>query len=688
MKPSCFPVLPAASAVWSPWVSGPLAVLLLSALAACNGTAVVTLTSTPSTDTFLTYRVGLASVQLQKANGRKVTSVLPTGTTVDLSKLVNFSEVLGAVVVPGGNYSQVVVTVDYSSVEIVYDDGSLTGIALTPQGASGQGLGQVTLTLDLDPSNQLSITRHNTSRLSLDFNLAASNVVNLAQRTVTVTPLMAASASPIDTKTVRIRGPLAGVNAVKSVFSTGIAPFDFPTVEAGTLNISPSTVTTYEINGAPSTGTAGLNTLATVSPGTMTVAFGSLNVSGTNGTAACADGSTPTTVNGITTCANGSTPTSSGTVTTCSDGSTPTTVNGITTCANGSTPTTTVAANTTTTSATNVTFAATQVLAGSSVQGGGFDRVSGIVSGRIGDTFTIEDGTRLSDSGTNTFVPGTATIEIGAGTQVTEFGAASIVANGIQQISIGSLIYAFGTASALNSGNLTLDATAGRARLGTTSASGIVTVQGTGTVTLSLTWLGGRSMGAFDFAGTGLSVGDDASAANYQVTTGALDLTNSTVQSPVEVSGLVTAFGAAPPDFGASTLLDYTTINAVLVLNWGGGTPAPFASSSTGQITIDASNRSIGTQHEIQIGAQTVNIVGIALGPLIMPNITSSNTVFTIGHAASGTFENFVTFAAFIVQLQGELNGSVLATGMTAIGPYTTTTYTQRASSITLFLND
>ena len=48
--------------------------------------------------------------------------------------------------------------------------------------------------------------------------------------------------------------------------------------------------------------------------------------------------------------------------------------------------------------------------------------------------------------------------------------------------------------------------------------------------------------------------------------------------TPVEVSGLVTPFGrTAPPDFNATTLLDYTTINAVLVLDWGTGTPAPFA---------------------------------------------------------------------------------------------------------------
>src|SRR5271163_3251758 len=104
MKSCCFPVERAASAVWSRWLSAPLAALLLGALAACNGTAVVTLTSTPSTDTFLTYRVGLVSVQLQKGNGRSQATMLPTGTTVDLSKLVNLSEVLGSMVVPGGNY--------------------------------------------------------------------------------------------------------------------------------------------------------------------------------------------------------------------------------------------------------------------------------------------------------------------------------------------------------------------------------------------------------------------------------------------------------------------------------------------------------------------------------------------------------------------------------------------------------
>lgn len=686
------------------WMA-PLVAVLLLGLAACNGTAVVTLTATASPQTFLTYRVGLVSVQLQTSNGRKSAGVLPSSTTVDLARLVNLSEVLGSVGLQTGNYSEAVVTLDYSAAQIVYDDGSLDGVALTPLGTGGQALGQVTLTLGLDPSNQLGIVRKSTSLLSLDFNLAASNIVNLAQKTVTVEPLMAASASPIDSKVVRVRGPLAGVNTSNTNFSMGIVPFDFGTASAGQIKIFPTTVTTYEINGAPSTSTAGLTQLSSVSPGVMTEAFGALTVSSTSGTgtstptttSVCSDGSTPTTnSSGVMVCANGLAPTTetttSRTISVCTDGSTPTTnTSGFMVCANGLAPTTESTNTSTglfgsTSSTTSVSFSATQVLAGSSVQGGGFDRISGIVAARSGNSLAIEDGTLLSNDGTNTFIPGTATINISPNTQVTEFGVASVQANGTQDISVGSLIYAFGTASTLSAGNVTLDASAGRVRLGQSTASGLVTVQGTGTLTLNLNMLGGRSPAPFDFAGTGTSVSLDAKASEYQVTTGSADLTNATVGTPVEVSGLITPFNQAPPDFNATSLLDTTTINAELVLDWGAGTPAPFAAYSTSEIQVDARNSSIGPRHVIQDGALAINIVGIASDPLIIPGGT--NAVFTIGHQASGTFENFVTFSAFITQLQTELNGSVLATGLTAYGPYASASYTLSASSVTLFLNN
>ncbi|HEY0869059.1 MAG TPA: hypothetical protein VGD55_01570, partial [Acidothermaceae bacterium] len=313
------------------WLAAPLAGLLLAALAACNGNAVVTLTSTPSTDTFFAYRVGLVSVQLRTSSGSSSVNVLPAGTTVDLARLVNLSEVIGASSGKTGTFKQAVVTLDYSSAQIIYDNGTPEGVQLAPMGASGQALGRVTLTLLLDPTNELSIAAKSTTRLSLDFNLAASNVVNLSAKTVSVMPMMAASSLPIDDKTVRIRGPIGTVNggttsgtysasiAPNSWYSTGITPFDFSTAEGGSLRVTPTTGTTYEINGTPVSGTTGLTQLASLSAGTMVEAFGTMTTSTSTSnslfnnnnvgtpTETCADGTVPQTVNGVLSCTDGST---------------------------------------------------------------------------------------------------------------------------------------------------------------------------------------------------------------------------------------------------------------------------------------------------------------------------------------------------------------------------------------------
>jgi hypothetical protein len=608
----------------------PPTMVLLVSVCACNGTAVVTLTATASTDTFLTYRVGLVAVDLQTSGGTGAAKALPAGTTVDLANLVNLSEVLGAPQVATSNYTSAVITVDYSSAMIVFDDGSLNGMTLTPVGTSGQALGQVQLTLTLDPNNELSVSSGKVSRLALDFKLAASNIVNATNKTVTVTPPMAASASAIDAKQVRIRGPSLSTDTANGRYTTGITPFDFSVAGAGQAVISPTAATTYEINGTAYTGASGLTQLSAVASNSMIDTLGT----------ATSSSSTTTTASG------------------------------------------------TTTSSTTVSFAATQVLAGTSVQSSSLDRVSGIVTARSGNTLAIEDGTLIAADGANTFLTGTATVNVGSNTAVTLVGQGGAESYGISQISVGSLIYAYGAATTPSSGNVTLDASAGRVRLGPTAASGLVTAVGSGQLTLSLSSLGGRLVAPFDFVGTGSTTGGQASAGTYVVTTGSLDLTNSTVGVPVEVTGFTTSFATAPPDFTASTLLDPTTLPAEFVLDWGAGTAAPFTTYDSSAIDVDPRNASIGTRHAIQSGAESINIVGLGSDPLIEPNSAGSNLLFAIGHTASGTVANYITFAAFITALQSALNGSVLATGMTAVGQYTTSTYVFSATSVTLVLND
>lgn len=612
------------------WVTAPLAALALLSMAACNnGSALVTLTATASTDTFITYRVSLLSVALQDSGGKTKAQALPVGTAVDLVNLLNVSEVLGVATAPKANYKAVIVTLDYSAAEIVYDDGSLNGVPLAPVGTGGRTLGEVALTLNLDPSATYSVTSNSLSRLALDFKLAASNIVDTSRRTVTVTPLIGASAAPIDGKAVRIRGPLesvANTNSTFGSFATGITPFDFAVPAAGQMEISTSEVTTYLVNGLAATGPVGLTQLAGMATGAMTVALGTLT-SAANGTA--------TTANSATQAPN-----------------------------------------------TNVYFSAAEVLSGTNVQSPTQDRVSGTVSATNGAVMTIQDGTLLGFDGSNTFLPGITVVLVGAGTLVAIPGQGVPELLSIAQISVGSVVSALGTATTSGSGGVTLDATAGQVEIGLTMASGLVTLRGTNSLNLRLTSLGGRSVGALDLAGVG------AIASNYTVATGPLDLANSTVGVPVEVWGFVTALGTGAPDFSAVALLDPTTIPAELVVDYGTGTAAPFTTYDSSAIGVDALNASIGSRHEIQVGAQTIDVIGLTSNPTIAPDTAASTLLFLIGHTVSGTVENFDTFAAFITQLHAELTGSALVTGITALGQYTPSTYSFSATSMTVTLGN
>jgi hypothetical protein len=621
--------------------------LVLLAMAACSGSAVVTLTATPSSDRYVAYRVGLASIRLLTSGGKPGPTILPAETTVDFTSLFDLSEVLGAPGVAKGTYTGALITLDYSAAQIIYDDGSLDGVALTPVDANGKALGLIAVAVTLDASDPLRSAAKTVGRLALDFNLAASNAVNLNAKTVTITPLIAASMLPIDAKQVRIRGPILGANA--TFFAAGVKPFDSTVAGLGQLSVTPSVATTYGINGFVSTGTAGQAQLAALPANTLAQTFGTLTIS----TAATAN--TATTPGAPTATPIYTSPTSASTA------------------------------------ASSVSFAATQVLVDSSVQGLSGDRITGVVSARSGNTLGIEDATLIQNGGTITFVPGTTIVNVGSNTLITFFGQGVAAVLSPQQISVGSSIEAFGTATqttatqastATGTSGVVLDASAGLVRLDLTTAEGLVTAQGTAGLTLNLTSLGGRLISAFDFVSSG------AAANQYAVATEALALTNAIVGVPVVVAGFPSAFGAAPPNFTASTLLDPTTIQAELVVDWSGGTAAPFTTFDSTSITFNVNNSSIGARHQIQIGSQIVDVVGLSAALTIAPITAGSAMVFSIGHSASFTVESFETYAAFITQLQSELTGTTLATGMTAIGQYTVSTSAFSATSITLFLDN
>src|ERR1700677_2851858 len=160
--------------MWRCLLLVPMGAALLG-LPPCSGaTAVVTMTTTPSTDNYLAYRVTLVSVDLLTSSGGSELTILPASTIVDFATLTNLDEVLGATKIPRGTYTSAVVTLDYTSSQIIYDNGSINGGQLAPTAVNDQPLGVGQITVTLDPNNKFGVASNGPAVLAMNFKLVAS----------------------------------------------------------------------------------------------------------------------------------------------------------------------------------------------------------------------------------------------------------------------------------------------------------------------------------------------------------------------------------------------------------------------------------------------------------------------------------------------------------------------------------
>jgi hypothetical protein len=599
------------------------------------------MTVTDAAGDFLSYQVNLVSLQLKKADGTLV-ETLPATTAVDFTQLISLSEVLSARQIPPGNYVAAQVTVDYTSASIMVDDGTGTGVAVKPVDSTGAALGQLQLMVQLDNKNQLQITAAKTSRIAFDFNLLASNMVDLTAKTVTVSPVLAASVVPVDNKQIRVRGEIASVDAANNDYVVQVDPFhEHHDDRSSPLTVHTGDTTTFEINGTPFTGAAGLAQLATLPANTLAVAFGTVD-------------------------------------------------------------------------ATALTFTASNVLAGSSVEGGGFDHISGTVIARTGNTLTVH-GAHMQDhdngddhgndndrDGNDNFVNGNSTVTIAAATAVTVQGqSAATPAHSVAEISVGSLIDAFGTASKDGSGKVALDASAGRVRLDFTSVQGVLNAIGTNQITIKLNSIGRLPSSLFNFTGTGSAAGVPSDPSAYVLATGNLSLSPFAVGNSLMGIGFVAPFGSTPPDFNAVTLAngsqgdmddhddgdDNRGKGAQMDIDWGkSGTTAPFKTLDATHLDLDVANASIGNHHRIQVDPQDIDITQLASDPAIVS--ASSSTQFQITGQHGRATDNFSSFGDFEAALAKDLDGTTTALRLTADGQYDAASNTFTARRITVLLSN
>jgi len=223
---------------------------------------------------FISYSVDILSITLTKASGA-VVETLPVRTRVDFAPYTEMTEFVTAATIPSGVYTGAKIRLDYSNADIRVEAADGQALAAAVRDQNGP-ITTMELTVKLDDRSALVIVPGVPAHLTLDFNLKASNTVNMnvTPPVVTVEPFLVAHVNQEDPKTHRVRGPLKSVNQNNSSFQVILCPYHRLTGNFGTLTVITDQDTTFEIDGVTYKGSEGLNQLAAKPFGTATVAIG------------------------------------------------------------------------------------------------------------------------------------------------------------------------------------------------------------------------------------------------------------------------------------------------------------------------------------------------------------------------------------------------------------------------------
>jgi hypothetical protein len=572
---------------------------------ACDDCGTLMVGLTDADGDFVTYAVDVLSIKMQRANGAEV-ETLPQTTRVDFAQLTDLSDLLSVASLAPGDFVKGSIRLDYTNADIEVQKGA-DSVKATAVDSSGNPLGVTELEVRLDGKDHLVITKKRATFLAVDFNLAASNTVDLAQTTpvVTVQPFIVASVQPVDDKDLRVRGPLVSVDTTASAYVVDVRPWFLAAGNHGQVTVHTSATTSFEIDGTTSTGADGLKALAAEAAGTLTVAIGTLDTSTRDFTANAVLAGTSVPGEGLDS------------------------VQGNVVSRNGDTLTVKGA------------FAVHRDHS--------FDFPRTVL-------VTVGSGTNVREAGSADKLDASA---ISVGQNIVALGTLTEPSTNSGSSMPGSAVTPPAPA--------TLDATSGRVRLQATELRGAVKSVVAGTLTLQLRSIDRLGISMFDFAGTGAATMSDADPANYEVQTGALSLANLSPGEAAKVIGFVSPFGSAPPDFVGTTVVDRADLPTTLGIGWGAtGTTAPFVSMSGTGLVIDITNKSIGDRHFILSGMQKLDILMLQSGPTIVP--TTDRGMY--GLWEPGHIEVFEEFADFETKLAARLAAGDAITSMTAIGAY------------------
>ena len=594
------------------------------------GTPVVTMGQSDGSSDFATYMVTVDSITLTDNNGNVVT-LLSSPETVDLARLSDLGEFVEAPAVPSATYVSASIVLDYSSAT-VWPNINGEPTAGTATGPKGTAAPIDTITVTFDPHHPLVIPDGASTRVHIDVDLAASNSVknsvNPATTPATVTVQPFVVLTPAPVDATPLR--------VRGLFVTtqSVASGFF-------MNTRPF----YDL----------ISALGAVIVNTNAQTYFNINgvtLTGAAGLAAIATLQESTAIAAYGTLDNLS----------------------------GITP----------------TFNATAVYAGTSLESELGQYISGNVAARSGDTLTVSNATYATPVNATTayvtsYLPSIPVI-LGSATIVSEDGIAAAGLNAAS-VSVGQRITVYGQAdvNSTTGALIQLDATAGQVRLASTRLWGTLNSATNGSASLDLQTIDALTPAGFRFTVTGTS-GHDATPAAYQVNTGSLDESALAAGTLLQVDGIVSPFGTAPPDFNATAITPGSSTLQQLVVEWGNGTTAdaPFSSFGSAGLVVDLANADLSTIHYIRTGPAMLDLKSLPASPLITTvGADQSNLWLAVGSSALTTgISVFNSAAGFSTGLKSALNGTNRVFRLVAYGQYNSSTNTFVASRIYVALQE
>ncbi|MBU1172470.1 MAG: DUF4382 domain-containing protein [Proteobacteria bacterium] len=322
-------------------------------------------------------------------------------------------------------------------------------------------------------------------------------------------------------------------------------------------------------------------------------------------------------------------------------------------------------------------FEAQTVYVGSSVPGYDSDYVTGSVLSRDGNTLSV-NGMIFNQGNQHFTMNDTVKVTVSDDTLVKKQQSDDTYT--ISDIAPGQHVTISGSITINDALTPEMDASQGLVRLTTTVLRGRVSDNtGSDYFNVNLDTISMRKIELFDFSGTGSALEDDADPLNYEVENGDLDISVFDMDDFVKVYGFVNAYGQAPYDFMATSIVNYNDLLLFIKLNWAPSTLEPFTSISDEQLVVNLEGTHLF--HHLGCAQALVSLQTLENQPVIKPG---DDGVYVIMMKHRPLV--YTDFTEFVDGLERYLDGHNRAKKLFATGTYdtATTTLTARYLIITL----